>query len=184
MGITRLGHLQVLTEREAVRKLGEDGSALVRRARGEDARAVHPGHETKSVSAETTFATDLTAIADLERHLWRLSEKLARRLKSQDLAAAGVVLKLKTTSFSSRTRAARLPAPTVLPDRLFGAARGVTGARGHRHCVSPDRHRRQPAGAPGSGGSWRSGGYGNASDGGGSGGDRCVTGSVWREFRD
>jgi DNA polymerase-4 len=123
MGITRLGHLQVLNDREAVRKLGDDGSALVRRSRGEDAREVHPGRETKSVSAETTFAADLTDIPNLERHLWRLAEKLARRLKAQDLAAAGVVLKLKTASFSSRTRAARLPAPTVLPDRLFGAAR-------------------------------------------------------------
>ena len=123
MGITRLGHLQVLNDQEALRKLGEDGTALVRRARGEDAREVQRGRETKSVSAETTFAADLTAIPDLERHLWRLAEKLARRLKAQDLAAAGVVLKLKTASFSSRTRATRLPAPTVLPDRLFGAAR-------------------------------------------------------------
>jgi DNA polymerase IV len=123
MGITRLGHLQVLNDRETLRKLGDDGSALVRRARGEDAREVHPGRETKSVSAETTFAADLTDIPDLERHLWRLAEKLARRLKAQEHAAAGVVLKLKTASFSSRTRAARLSAPTVLPDRLFGAAR-------------------------------------------------------------
>jgi DNA polymerase-4 len=123
LGITRLGQLQMLTDRDAMQRLGEDGPALVRRARGEDARSVHPGHETKSVSAETTFATDLTSIPDLERHLWRLAEKLARRLKGQDLAAAGVVLKLKTTSFASRTRAARLAAPTVLPDRLFGAAR-------------------------------------------------------------
>jgi DNA polymerase-4 len=125
MGITRLGHLQVLNDRDAMRRLGDDGPALVRRARGEDARSVHPGRETKSVSAETTFGDDLTSIPDLERHLWRLSEKLARRLKEQDLAAAGVVLKLKTTSFASRTRAARLIAPTVLPDRLFGAARGL-----------------------------------------------------------
>src|ERR1700722_9254055 len=123
MGITRLGHLQVLTDRDTLRRLGDDGLSLVRRAQGEDARAVHSGHETKSVSAETTFGDDLTTIADLERHLWRLSEQLACRLKSQDLAAAGVGLKLKTTSFASRTRAARLPAPTVLPDRLFGAAR-------------------------------------------------------------
>lgn len=123
LGITRLGHLQALTDREAILKLGEDGPSLVHRARGEDARAVHPGRETKSVSAETTFGNDLTEVADLERHLWRLAEKLARRLKSQELAASGVVLKLKTTSFTLRTRAARLPAPTVLPDRLFGAAR-------------------------------------------------------------
>lgn len=125
LGITRLGQLQVLNDRDATARLGEDGPSLVRRARGEDARAVHPGRETKSVSAETTFAGDLTSVADLERHLWRLAEKLARRLKAQDLAAAGVVLKLKTTSFASRTRAARLPSPTVLPDRLFGAARGL-----------------------------------------------------------
>jgi DNA polymerase-4 len=125
MGITRLGHLQVLSDRDAMRKLGDDGLALVRRARGEDARAVNPGRETKSVSAETTFATDLTSVPDLEQHLWRLSEKLARRLKEQDLSASGVVLKLKTSSFASRTRATRLPAPTVLPDRLFIAARAM-----------------------------------------------------------
>ena len=34
-----------------------------------------------------------------------------------------MVLKLKTAQFAIRTRAARLPSPTVLPDRLFAAAR-------------------------------------------------------------
>jgi DNA polymerase-4 len=34
-----------------------------------------------------------------------------------------VTLKLKTARFESRTRAARLPQPTALPDRLFEAAR-------------------------------------------------------------
>ena len=125
IGITRLGHLQALSDREAIRQLGEDGPFLVRRARGEDVRAVHPGREAKSISAESTFADDLTEIPDLEWHLWRLTEKLARRLKEHDLAAAGIVLKLKTARFAIRTRAARLAAPTVLPDLLFGAARGL-----------------------------------------------------------
>ena len=40
---------------------------------------------------------------------------LARRLREQELCAAGVVLKLKTATFVTRTRSARLPAPTVLP---------------------------------------------------------------------
>ena len=123
MGITRLGHLQALTDKDAFRKLGDDGPALIRRARGEDSRKVDPTRETKSVSAETTFDTDLAAVPDLERHLWRLSEKLARRLKEQDLAAGGVVLKLKTAAFATRTRSGRLPSPTVLPDRLFELAR-------------------------------------------------------------
>jgi DNA polymerase-4 len=123
LGITRLGQLQALAERDAARKLGDDGPALVRRARGEDARIVDPSRETKSISAETTFDRDLSAVADLERPLWLLCEKLARRLKEHGLGAGGVVLKLKTTRFALRTRAARFSSPTVLPDRLFDLAR-------------------------------------------------------------
>jgi DNA polymerase-4 len=125
LGITRLGQLQALTEREALRKLGDDGPALLRRARGLDARRVDPAREAKSVSAETTFDSDLSAIPDLERHLWRLCEKLGHRLKEHELAAGGVVLKLKTSRFALRTRAARLSSPTVLPDRLFDLARSL-----------------------------------------------------------
>ena len=124
-GITRLGHLQILNDREAMKRLGEDGPALVRRARGEDGRVVDPTRETKSVSAETTFNTDLSSLPELERHLWRLSEKLARRLREQDLSAGGVVLKLKTAGFVTRTRSARLPSPTVLPDTLFEQTRSL-----------------------------------------------------------
>lgn len=123
LGITRLGQLQALAEQEALRKLGDDGPALVRRARGLDARVVDPTRETKSVSAETTFDRDLVTVAELERYLWPLCEKLARRLKDQELAAGGVVLKLKTARFALRTRAARLSSPTVLPDRLFDLGR-------------------------------------------------------------
>ena len=121
-GITHLMHLQALDDRAAL-ALGDDGPSLVRRARGQDDRPVRPGHDTKSVSAETTFDTDVTDIPTLERHLWRMAEKLARRLREKELAAGGVVLKLKTARFASRTRAYRLPGPTVLPDTLFDAGR-------------------------------------------------------------
>ena len=125
MGITRLGQLQVLPERDAMRKLGGDGPGLVRRSLGQDTRRVDPSHEAKSVSAETTFDRDLSDVRDLERHLWRLCEKLAGRLRGQELAAGGIVLKLKTSRFALRTRAARLPSPTVLPDRMFDLARAL-----------------------------------------------------------
>jgi DNA polymerase-4 len=122
MGITRLGHLQALDERGA-RRLGEDGPALVARARGQDTRRVDPSRDTRSISAETTFNTDLATQAALERPLWLLCEKLAGRLRAAEFSAGGVVLKLKTAAFASRTRAQRLPNPTVLPDVLFAAAR-------------------------------------------------------------
>ena len=122
LGITHLGHLAALDDRAARAWLGDDGPALAQRARGEDSRPVTPDRETKSVSAETTFDTDLATVAELERPLWRMAEKLARRLREKDLAAGGVVLKLKTARFALRTRAVRLPGPTVLPDLLFAAA--------------------------------------------------------------
>jgi DNA polymerase-4 len=123
MGLVRLGDLQALDERAALRRLGEDGPALVRRARGEDARKVDPTRETKSVSAETTFEHDLSGLDELEHVLWRLTEKLARRLTEEGFAAGGVVLKLKTSGFVLHTRAARLANPSRLPDTLFEAAR-------------------------------------------------------------
>ena len=121
-GFTRVGQLQALDERAARRQLGEDGPSLRRRAWLEDDRPVDPVRAAKSVSAETTFDTDISARDALERHLWRMAEKLGRRLREGDQAAGGVVLKLKTARFASRTRTARLPQPTRLPDRLFDAA--------------------------------------------------------------
>jgi DNA polymerase-4 len=123
LGIVRLADLQALSERAAQRLLGEDGPALVHRARGEDARKVDPARETKSVSAEITFEHDLSRIEELERPLWLLAEKLARRLAEAGFAAGGVVLKLKTSGFVLHTRAARLANPSRLPDTLFEAAR-------------------------------------------------------------
>ena len=122
-----------MSDRDALRRLGDEGPSLAARARGEGVRKVDPGRETKSISAETTFDADLTRPADLQAHLWRLSEKLARRLKEHALSAGGVVLKLKTTDFAIRSRHARLSSPTVLPDRLFEAgsallAREATGS--------------------------------------------------------
>jgi DNA polymerase-4 len=122
LGLTRVGQLQALDDRAALRLLGDEGPSLVRRARGEDGRRVDPGGGAKSISAETTFDTDLSDLAALERHLWRMAEKLAGRLRDDGYAATGVVLKLKTSRFTQRTRAAKLPQPTVLPDRLFAAA--------------------------------------------------------------
>jgi DNA polymerase-4 len=120
-GFTRLGQLARLDAREAARRFGEEGPGLVARARGEDARRIDPERATKSISAETTFETDLRALADLEAPLWRLCEKLGRRLAEKNLAAAGVVLKLKTAAFESRTRTTRLARPTRLPESLFAA---------------------------------------------------------------
>ena len=125
LGITQIGQLAMLSDRQARQKLGEEGPALAARARGEDVRAVHTRHISKSVSAETTFDTDIATRAGLEPYLWQLCEKLGLRLRTENVAAAGIVLKLKTKDFVSRTRALRLANPTQLPETLFEQAKAV-----------------------------------------------------------
>jgi DNA polymerase-4 len=46
-------------------------------------------------------------------------------LKAEHLAAAGLVLKLRSASFLLRTRSQRLPNPTQLPETIFEAGRAL-----------------------------------------------------------
>jgi DNA polymerase-4 len=124
MGITKIGQLAALDDHAALR-LGDEGPALAARARGEDTRRVSPERESKSISAETTFSADLRDLAQIEPELWRLCEKLGRRLKAEHQAAAGLVLKLKTNKFQLRTRSRRLANPTQLPETIFEEAKAL-----------------------------------------------------------
>ena len=125
MGITRVGQLAALNDRAARARLGEDGPMLAARARGIDPRPIDPARATKSISAETTFAEDIDDAASLARALFPLCEKLARRLRAEGFAAAGLVLKLKTARFETHTHAVRLTAPTQLAETIFEAAKPV-----------------------------------------------------------
>ncbi|MCY6380477.1 DNA polymerase IV [Hoeflea prorocentri] len=118
-GITMIGQLQEMEESDLMRRYGVIGQRLYRLSRGQDARQVHTRDSAKSVSAETTFNSDHADRDTLAAVLRSLSEKVARRLKKNDIAGHTVVLKLKTTDFKIRTRNRRLEDPTCLADRIF-----------------------------------------------------------------
>ncbi|MDR7032338.1 DNA polymerase IV [Mesorhizobium sp. BE184] len=118
-GIRTIGQLQKMEHGDLLRRYGVMGDRLYRLARGEDDRRVHPDHDAKSVSAETTFDTDLATLPDLVPVLRALSEKVSARLKKAGIAGRTVVLKLKTQDFKTRTRNRQLGDPTRLADRIF-----------------------------------------------------------------
>ena len=120
-GITLMRHLPEAEPDRLFRALGREGQRLRRLAVGDDDRRVTPEHDTKSVSAETTFDTDLRAFEDLEPILWRLTERLALRLKRAGLAGGSVTLKLKDSRFQIKTRTRPTSGPTQLASRLFEA---------------------------------------------------------------
>ena len=122
-GFRMIGDLQRLDEADLLRKLGAEGGRLWRLANGLDDRKVSPERETKSVSAETTFAEDISDPEILASTLYRLCEKVSGRLKAQEFAGRSLTLKLKTADFRTRTRARALTEPTQLAARMFGPAR-------------------------------------------------------------
>ncbi len=124
-GFNRFGDLQDRSEEDLLLRYGPEGQRLYRLAQGIDRRKVTPERETKSISAETTFDTDLSSAEDLMPVLHRLSEKVAVRLRRSALATRGLSLKLKSADFKTRTRARSGFPPTQLSNRLFAAARDL-----------------------------------------------------------
>ncbi|TIP24288.1 MAG: DNA polymerase IV [Mesorhizobium sp.] len=118
-GIRTIGQLQRMERGDLMRRYGVMGDRLYHLSRGEDDRRVHPDQDAKSVSAETTFDTDIASLDELVSVLRALSEKVSGRLKKSGIAGRTVVLKLKTQDFKTRTRNRQLGHPTRLADRIF-----------------------------------------------------------------
>ncbi|HXO69011.1 MAG TPA: DNA polymerase IV [Bradyrhizobium sp.] len=122
-GFRTIADLQRADEIELMKQFSVEGRRLWRLARGIDDRAVVPDRGAKTISAETTFETDIRDFATLERLLWRLSEKVSARLKAGDLAGSTITLKLKTADFRQRTRSQTLHSPTQLAAKIFATSR-------------------------------------------------------------
>jgi len=123
--IFHIRDIQALDEQTLIARHGSEGARLWRLAHGLDDRRVTPEHETKSVSSETTFDRDVADKEQLTRTLLILCERVAARLRKQQLACASVTLKLRTADFKLRTRSRSDFAPTQLATRLFAVARAL-----------------------------------------------------------
>ncbi|HWJ88846.1 MAG TPA: DNA polymerase IV [Pelagibacterium sp.] len=122
-GLTTIGQLQQRAPEDLMRRYGEMGARLSKLARGEDYRPVTPERETKSVSSETTFSSDLADFESLSTALLSLCERLSERLKKQQLVGDTITLKLKTAGFKTRTRAQHIMLPTQLATTLYETGR-------------------------------------------------------------
>jgi DNA polymerase-4 len=122
-GYRTIGDLQAAPQKELIARYGETGLWLSERAFGRDNRRVSPDGVRKSVSAETTFFSNINDVNELEDELWRLSVKTADRSKAAGVEGAVVTLKLKSADFKTITRRTTLPSPTQLSQTIFRTAR-------------------------------------------------------------
>jgi DNA polymerase-4 len=122
-GFRTIADLQRADEIELMRQFPSEGRRLWRLARGIDDRSVVAERGAKTISAETTFESDIKDFATLEKLLWRLSEKVSARLKNGDLSGLTITLKLKTADFRQRTRSQSIASPTQLAAKIFSISR-------------------------------------------------------------
>lgn len=124
-GIETIKQLRDFDQFDLMGRYGSMGKRLYDFSRGRDDRTVSIESETKSISTETTFNTDVSDYATLEKDLWSLCDKVAQRMKKQNLAARTIVLKLKTRDFKQITRNRTLIDPTMLADQLFRVGKQI-----------------------------------------------------------
>jgi DNA polymerase IV len=124
LGIDTIGQLAALSEAEVASILGATiGPALHRLARGVDDRPVAERAEAKQISAESTFAVDLTSLEQLREAIDPIAEHAHQRLLRDGRGARTVTVKLKKSDMSTLTRSATLPYATTEPAALTAMAR-------------------------------------------------------------
>lgn len=124
LGVDTVGQLAALSEAEVADILGATvGPALHRLALGIDDRPVAERAEAKQISAESTFAADLTTIEQLREAAGPIAEHAHRRLSRDGRGARTVTVKLKKSDMSTLTRSATLPYATADAGTLTATAR-------------------------------------------------------------
>jgi len=121
------GDVRKLSLTQMQKYFGNSGEEFYRFVRGIDDRPVIPESETKSVSTETTFATDVPVreLEYLRGVLLDQTDQVARRLRRYELLAKTVTLKIRGGDFTTITRSTTLPVPTDQTQEFWTTVAGL-----------------------------------------------------------
>lgn len=122
LGIHTIGQLRMLSIETLRQQFGEAGEHFWQLARGIDPRRVVPDREAKSLSHETTFASDLTELVALRGWLLELTDQVGRRLRRQQRRARTVHIKVRFSDFRTITRSRTLAQATDVTREFWQAA--------------------------------------------------------------
>ena len=104
------------------------GAHLHDLAWGRDPRPVLPGREEHSVGAETTFGEDVHDDAVVARKVLELADRVAARMRRQEVMARTVSVKVRTSDFATVTRSRTLRAPTDVARDIYLVARELVAS--------------------------------------------------------
>ncbi|MUM76582.1 DNA polymerase IV [Pseudodesulfovibrio sp. F-1] len=125
MGVRTCADIQTKPRQYWERRIGKYGGVLHDRAAGIDPGGVTPTSETKSCSAENTFARDTADRAELTRWLLAQSERVGADLRGHGHKGRTVTLKIKYADFTQITRSRSLDTRTDSTALIFETARAL-----------------------------------------------------------
>jgi DNA polymerase IV len=129
IGIHTIADLQACAFDELAQVIGRTHAhALVDLAYARDDRPVEPDRETKSISVEDTFESDLVARDQLATILLRDARLVAGRLQAAGLFAHTVSIKVRLHDFSTLTRSRTLLNATDRADVIGSVATSLLSA--------------------------------------------------------
>ncbi|MFT4299119.1 MAG: DNA polymerase IV [Aeromicrobium sp.] len=124
LGVETVEDLRRFSVDELAAHLGTSSAAsLYRLARAEDNRPIEADRETKSVSVEDTFETNLVDRAELGGIAEQMARQVAGRMRRHGLSGRTVTLKVRYHDFETHTRSTTLAGPTDNPRVLAATAR-------------------------------------------------------------
>ena len=120
--IHTIGDLAAMPDSWFARRFGKRGSSIRDRARGIDDEPVQTSREAKSVSSETTFPQDLSAVEEIRPVVERLSSSVASALGRKGISGRTVTVKMRLSDFTTFTRQTTLSHATHDDDTIVATA--------------------------------------------------------------
>lgn len=112
LGLRTVSDIAHTPRNTLMRALGESaGASLYELAWGRDYRSVTSDEPDKSISAAETFATDMEDPELILREFLRLTEKASARMRSRELAAKTISIKVRFSDFKTLNRSKTLSLP-------------------------------------------------------------------------
>ncbi|MEJ6950946.1 DNA polymerase IV [Natronospora cellulosivora (SeqCode)] len=122
-GIETIARLKELSIIDLETLLGKTGKKLYHLSRGIDNRVVNVSNEIKSISHEETYSDNLTDRRLIYASLMKMTAKVSRRLRKNDLSGFTVFIKVRYNDFTTKSRSISLKVNTNSTDIIYQTAR-------------------------------------------------------------
>ncbi len=125
LGINTVSELRAASAEMLRHRLGKQGMHLWKLAHGLDDRRVVTDRGAKSISHETTFATDISDPMTLRLVAGALAEQVSFRLRRHSRKAKKAHVKIRYSDFKTISRTRSLPQPTESTKEIFSVVRAL-----------------------------------------------------------